>query len=532
MTKILVTATPPTTNGDLHLGHLSGPYLAADVFARAQRMLGHEVLYISSTDDNQSYLLTKSLQENRTPMAVVEDYSMKIKRSLAQAQIEMDAFTSPLNEAHTDRVQQFLLKLYAEGKLEERTTQTCYCEQCERFLYEAYVKGGCPRCGKSSGGQFCEECGHPNDPLRLQDAKCSLCSGNPASRELKGLWFPIEPYRAQLEQYFHDNSHQWRPHLVRFFREILDYEELPALLISNPSDWGIPVPIAGFENQVINVWFEMLPGHIQTTAAATEHDEEQVNTWWRTGEESRLVQFFGFDNSIYYAIYHTAMSIAHGEYRLADNFLTNEFYLLEQKKFSTSRKHAIWGSEFFNASNSDWLRYHLCLTGPELAQTNFTMEQFERTLTGDTLRDLHQLCDRMVGLMEQGGAVQGQLHPQVRDRLDTYHSAFLDYYGAIHFSLRQAAAALSMFVKEGLEWSGEALTPVDAHAILRGLCLFTLPLTPSFGNALHALLYGADEAKRWELYPASLPVPDWTCKTALFACVPEPLLEAMSEGGL
>lgn len=524
--KILVTATPPTTNGDLHLGHLSGPYLGADVYTRAQRMLGHEVLYISSTDDNQSYLMTKALQEKRTTMEVIEDYSGRISKSLRGAQIEMDAFTSPLNDAHISRVQDFFLKLYHEGKLEARVTPTCYCESCQRFLYEAYVKGGCPTCGKSAGGQFCEECGHPNDPLQLADAKCSLCGTVPVIRELKGIWFPIEPYRKELEKYYNEKASKWRPHLAAFFQEILTYEELPAFLISNPSDWGIRVPLEDFDDQVINVWFEMLPGHIQTTVAVNNLDEAKVNKWWKSGEDVSLVQFFGFDNSIYYVIYHTAMMIAHGEYQLADTFINNEFYLLEHKKFSTSRKHAIWGSEFFNETNSDWLRYHLCLTGPELTQTNFSVEEFQQTLQGETLQNCRRLCELAFAAMGKDRTVQAQPSAEVQAWLERYNAAFINHYSTYRFSLRQAAEALAAYVREGHDFINSMQSNAeDAHAILRGLSLFSLPVTPSFGKSLYQLLYGRDASIRWDIYPETMPEIDLSMMAPVLERFPQVLLE-------
>ncbi len=296
-------------------------------------------------------------------------------------------------------------------------------------------------------------------------------------------------------------------------------------MISNPSNWGIPVPLQEFEDQVINVWFEMLPGHIQTTAVVEGHDEEKTEQWWSESADVRLVQFFGFDNSIYYVIYHTAMLLAHGEYRLADTFINNEFYLLDNKKFSTSRKHAIWGSEFFNESNSDWLRYHLCLTGPEFEQTNFSVTEFEQTLEGETLKKWRSLCEKALTVLEESQSSVAPPGEQTGQWLDQYNEQFLRCYGTEQFSLRQAAVTLASYVTEGSERVTESSNVNDVHAILRGLCLFSLPITPRFSGKLHALLYGEQKDHVWELSPQVIPIIDLAQKNDVLASFSPVLLE-------
>ncbi|GIQ71482.1 hypothetical protein XYCOK13_43060 [Xylanibacillus composti] len=519
--RILVTATPPTTNGDLHLGHLSGPYLGADVFTRAQRMMGNEVLFISSTDDNQSYLMTKAMQENRPPLDVIRDYSVKIKKSLQLAQIEMDSFTSPLTDAHISRVQKLFLELFHKGKLQVAEIATCYCETCARFLFEAYVKGECPTCGQSSGGQCCEECGHPNDPLQMKNARCTICQSEPIVKNAEAILFPIEPYRNELETYYKENSYKWRPHLSKFFRELLDYPVLPAFQVTNHSNWGIPVPLEGFEGQVINVWFEMLPGHMETTSVWAGRREEEVDAWWGKESSASLVQFFGFDNSIYYTVYHTAILIAHGNYQLADAFINNEFYLLDHLKFSTSRKHAIWGSEFFNEKNSDWLRLHLCLTAPELSQTNFSVNEFNQTLTSDAIHHWKTITKVGISMIFQEAMLEPMPSSAIKQWLDAYEGLFLKHYSKDHFSLRGAAESLIGFLKEGADYIQNS-SASDAYAILRGLCIFSLPLTPDIGSKLLSIVYSKDGAASWDLYPQeSLCSKDYNLVAALNSSFPE-----------
>jgi methionyl-tRNA synthetase len=485
--KFLLTATPPTTNGDLHLGHISGPYLGADIFKRARELFDDEVLYISSTDDNQSYLLTKSFQERRAPKKVVEDYSSKINKSLAMANIKMDAFTSPDTDIHRKYVQDFFSDLYNSGHIIPRELEHCYCEPCNQFLYEAFIKGKCPHCLSSSGGNFCEECGNPNDPLQLVDAQCTLCGGPPTIKRETVFIFPLEPLRDQLTQYYNENHKKWRPHLSAWYKKLLS-DKLIDVHVSNVSDWGVKIQIEGYSTQSINVWFEMLPGHLATLAA--QNKKLSMDFQWGKEESSNslnIIQFFGFDNSFYYAVLHIAALIAKG-YRCPETFIINEFYLLENRKFSTSRKHAIWASEFLEKENSDIVRLYLSLTGPENEQTNFSLSEFERFKSEWVGKEL-------VPFLEQGIKVSvASNDDSIRLAINEFKNSLFEAYSIGGFSPRKVAAKLQSFISEVNQHKQNS--PISLAAFL--ICAY--PIMPTLSTQLWEQLAGPDHIMRWDSY--------------------------------
>lgn len=480
--KFIVTATPPTTNGDLHLGHMSGPYLGADIFTRAQRLMGHDVVYMSSTDDNQSYLLSKAVQEKRTPREVVADYSAKIRKSLQATNIQMDAFTSPDHPVHIQRVQGYFTDLHSQGLLIEKELDFLYCEHCEQVLYEAFVKGKCPSCSAGCGGNFCEECGYPNDPLDMIDPYCLFCDTTPVIKRQRIVVFPLEPMRQKLEGYYRSHSYQWKPRLKEWYSNFLA-RPLPEIPVSNICEWGVPVPLDGFENQVINVWFEMMPGHLATMERWNEEQSDQDFWNWSKQKGTRLVQFFGFDNSFYYAVLHTAMMLGVGQHITADAFVVNEFYLLEHKKFSTSRKHAIWASEFITTSNSDLVRMYLSMTGPEQKQTNFSLSEFDRT--GETF------FSELIIPFIQGSSPEAQIQEDsIYEVVEKFKSLFEKYYSTEFFSPSSAVYALRSFVMQAVDTKETN----NASALL-ALALFAYPVMPIFGSELWTALTGKSEGQ-------------------------------------
>ncbi|TVX93692.1 class I tRNA ligase family protein [Paenibacillus agilis] len=475
--KFIVTATPPTTNGDLHLGHMSGPYLGGDIFTRAQRLMGHEVLYISSTDDNQSYLLTKAIQEQRPPKEVAEDYSAKIKKSLQLAQIGLDEFTSPDHPVHVREVQSYFMELYNQGYLVEKDIDFLYCEPCQQHLYEAFVKGTCPTCAAPCGGNFCEECGNPNDPTDMIEPLCLRCQSVPTVRSNRVIMFPLEKLRSQLANYYNQNGYKWKPRLREWYAQFLA-RPLPEVPVTNVCEWGVPVPLEAFSNQVINVWFEMLPGHLATLKRRYEHHASEHQLAWDGNEDVNIVQFFGFDNSFYYTVLHTAMIIGLAEQQPADSFIINEFYLLENKKFSTSRKHAVWASEFITPENSDLVRLYLSLTGPEHKQTNFTIEQFNCT-SQSLLNELFRPFLSPRNDKGQAGTTS------IDDVIHSFKGLFEQLYSEQFFSPSGAVHALKSYTAQVNTYDD-----VSQGKALLALSLFAYPIMPTVSAQLWTALTG------------------------------------------
>lgn len=384
--KMLVTATPPTPNGDLHLGHLSGPYLRADIHTRYLRMQGIESYFLSGIDDHQSYVSLKSKQMRLTESEIADRFANEMLNTLKISRIEMDLVSRPRESSyHFKLVQSFFERLYSEGKLTAKDAPSPYCEICDKYLFEAYIRGKCPHCGTETGGNACEECGRPNDCVDLIGARCNLCEGQPSVRTFTRLYFPLGQYEQQLRDYY--KSTYMNPHLSALCEQMIA-EGLPDIAVTHFSNWGIPVPVDGYDGQCIYVWFEMAPGYMASTQQLNEVNGLPCDSenCWQT-EDIEVVQFFGFDNGYFHAVLFPALFFAYSRtFQPPRTFVMNEFYLLDGSKFSTSRNHAIWGGELLDRVPADLVRFYLSYNGPETEQTNFTMSDFEDTVQRELIK--------------------------------------------------------------------------------------------------------------------------------------------------
>lgn len=480
--RYLITATPPTTNGDLHLGHLSGPYLAADVFGRFARSRGNEAVYVSSADDNQTYLVTTAALEHRAPQTVADDYYARISRSLRLARIELDAFNRP-DAAHARFVGDFFAQLHAEGKLVIRESACLFCEECSAFVFEAYVGGGCPTCLEQARGNICEVCGHPNDPVDLVEPYCTKDRRHRLVRKAApGLFLPLERYRADFERFYARTDVVWRTHVLDLVRQILA-APLRDFRLTYPSGWGIPVGIPGLSGQIFNAWGEMLPGLLNSFAlagAALEGDAQAGSAPPRT----ELVQFFGFDNSYFFAFAHLGLLFASGPRHIEPKALvTNEFYELENLKFSTSLKHAIWVGDFLERYEVDLVRLYLAYTNPELQRTSFVEAQMRAWLSDHVLGPWERIRGATSGGFDDAAA---------RRRFQAYSARIEGYYGVERFSLREAARV----IVGALGWLSLAQA-APSPAVLAAFAAFCSPIMPRFATELAASL-GLSGVPQWE----------------------------------
>jgi methionyl-tRNA synthetase len=370
--RVLVTSTPPTPNGDLHVGHLAGPYLGADVFRRYRLAQGDRVSHITSTDDHQTYLERKAEVRGEDPSETASFFAAQIRRTLSLARIEVDAFTSPATSpAHDAFVGGLFTRLVDRGVIVPRDTPAFRCEPCDRVLVDYDCTGRCGTCGEPCDVGICEECGHPSSPLTLVDPRCTRCGGEPTLITLTRLTIDLEEHRAALAAYH--AIPRSRPH-TRALWEQLAAQRLPVVAMAHPGSWGIPCAVPGFEAHRWWGMAEMGPGYVATTGSLGE------DVWH--DPEAEIIQFFGFDNSYWQTVLHPALFLADG-LRPADHFVVNEFYLLDGAKFSSSKNHAVWGPDILAKVPADLLRYYACLTGPEERQTNFTLAEFAATVNAD-----------------------------------------------------------------------------------------------------------------------------------------------------
>ncbi|MGW3074943.1 MULTISPECIES: methionine--tRNA ligase [unclassified Kitasatospora] len=492
-----ITATPPTPNGPLHLGHLAGPYLAGDVLRRFLAADGVDVRYTTGLDDHQSYVPVRGLKDGGLKGEEVADhYGDSIEEVWSRAHADFDTVVRPRRTAgYQAHVQDFFKELHDAGHIVARTRPLPYCTGCERWLYEAYVKGDCPHCGSASNGNACEPCGRPNDCGDLRDPVCTGC-GSPAElRDCERLYFPLAPFAERLQDFW--QRVDMPPHLRALCERML-HEGLPEIAVSHPSDWGVPVPVEGFRDQRVYVWFEMAPGYLV--------EWEQCGT----GRPAPgPVQFFGFDNGYFHAVLNPAAFLARSaDAPLPRAFVVNEFYRLEGLKFSTSRGHAVWARDELARTSADVLRYHVLSDRPNGRQTNFTPAALERSR--QHLADawdgwLHGL---LTTVAEDFGGVVPQERPQgaawerLRGRLARLADDLREAYGVAGYDTRRAVAlldeAIALATDFGHVHSHERDRPQGAAAhrsavvaqlaVAVGLAAWAAPVLPAASARLAELL--------------------------------------------
>lgn len=398
----IVTSAPPNPNGDLHLGHLSGPFLGADVMQRHLKQLGHDVRYVGYSDEHSCYVPRRAAELGQSAHQTARVFGDRMEETLSLGAMHHDWFTRPLTDAtHTATVQRFFLDLWDKGAFEVEELPVFHCAGCDRHLYEAEVRGECHYCGDPSDGIYCEACGLPQDPAGLAAPRCTACWTEPELRTLRRIVLRLEDRREALAAYYADaqSRSEWRPRLREYLDDLMS-RRLPDTPVSREGAYGIPVPLPGWEGHILDTWFSGIWGYAAATANLTAA-EGRPGYWeelW-TDPDTELINFIGFDCGFSHAVLWPALLLAHGGLTLPTQVVTNEFYRLEGEKFSTSRGHAIWGGDFLRRVSPDALRFHLCLTGPERRQTNFAMEEFSTTVRQVLVDGVEEWAGRVVRLL-------------------------------------------------------------------------------------------------------------------------------------
>jgi methionyl-tRNA synthetase len=449
--RFIVTADPPTPNGDLHVGHLSGPYFAADVLTRALRLQGKQVAFISNFDDNQPYVVTAGQRLGMTSEQVVSHFQERIASTLAANAIEPDYMGVP-DGRQKAFVERFFGDLLDQGKLLVKEEPMPYCSHCERFLFEAYLQGTCPHCGSFCYGNGCEQCSLPNSPKDMGDPLCRVCGRPPAGpRSYRGLFLPLSRYQEELKAYLLTRAGITRQHALDLILGAME-RPLPDIPLTYVSDYGFPVSLPGFEGQIWNVRQEILPALINTFDKWRERQPD--GGWdWREPEDYEVVCFHGYENAFQYvASFNTQLIASDLGWKLPYANVTNEFYLLEGKKFSTTRNHAVWGADLLSRVPSDAVRFYLALTNPETKETDFVVSEF-RDVTDRRLihvwNDVHRFAGEMLADGRAGQAGSPQLSgDRPRERLQAFAEDMKRAYAIETFSLRRAADRLAAWLEE------------------------------------------------------------------------------------
>ncbi|MFI7099004.1 methionine--tRNA ligase [Streptomyces sp. NPDC050161] len=450
--NVLITCAPPNPNGDLHLGHLSGPFMGADVLRRYLGARGVPVSYVAYTDDHSCYVPRRGAELGWDARTTAFRYTGRIEQTLALAGMLPDTYEHPHREPlHDELVREHFLRLWDNGVIREQELPTPYCPDCDRFVYEAYIRGRCRFCSAPSDGTYCEECGYPQEPGGVVDAHCVTCGTTPETRTANRLVVPLEPFAERLAALCAGNP--WRQRVIDFCTEMAAHG-LPVVPISREHDYGISVPLDGWEGHILDTWFCGIFGYMAATAA---HGKAlgRPDAWRRTWQdpETELVNFIGFDCSFSHAVLWPALLLGLGDYITPKYVISNEFYTLEGDKFSTSRGHAIWGSDFLREAPSDAVRLHLCLTSPERGKTDFRMADFDRTVNTLLVGQLEDWAASVVELLakEHGGVVPetGRDHwpAAVRDLAERLPADLERHLEPGSFSLQGAAAGLAEAVE-------------------------------------------------------------------------------------
>lgn len=373
--RTTVTSALPYANGPVHIGHLAGVYVPADIYVRYLRLKGEDVLFIGGSDEHGVPITIKARKEGVTPQDIVNRYHTLIKDSFKEFGISFDVYSRTSSKTHHGVASDFFKKLYDKGEFIEKESEQYYDEEAKQFLADRYITGECPHChAEGAYGDQCEKCGTSLSPLDLINPKSAISGSAPVLKKTKHWYLPLDKHEAWLREWILDNHKEWRPNVYGQCKSWLDMGLQPRA-VSRDLDWGIPVPVEGAEGKVLYVWFDAPIGYISNTKELLPDTWE---TWWKD-PETRLVHFIGKDNIVFHCIVFPAMLKAEGSYILPDNVPSNEFLNLEGDKISTSRNWAVWLHEYLVdfPGKQDVLRYVLTANAPETKDNDFTWKDFQ-----------------------------------------------------------------------------------------------------------------------------------------------------------
>ena len=395
--RTTVTAALIYANGPIHIGHLAGCYLPADIYVRYLRLQKKDVIFVSGTDEHGVPITIKAAKEGKTPQQVVDYYYTEIKDSFEQFGISFDIYGRTSDPVHHEVSQEFFLKLYNEGKFIEEVTEQFYDEEAKQFLADRYITGDCPSCKQPGAyGDQCEKCGTTLSPTELLNPKSALSGSKPVLKPTKNWFLPLDQWQPELEKYI--NSHpEWKSNVTGQVKSWLQ-EGLKPRAMTRDLNWGVPIPLPDTEGKVLYVWFDAPIGYISMTKQLTPEWE----AYWKA-KDSRIVHFIGKDNIVFHCLIFPAMCMAHGGYQLADQVPANEFMNLEGDKISTSRNWAVWLHEYLVdfPGKQDVLRYALTASSPETKDADFTWADFQTKNNSELVAILGNFVNRAFVLIDK-----------------------------------------------------------------------------------------------------------------------------------
>lgn len=398
--RYTITAALPYTNGPIHIGHLAGVYVPADIYARFLRLQNRDVAFICGSDEHGVAISMKAKKEGITPQQVIDKYDGIIRKSFKDFGISFDNYSRTSAEIHHKTASEFFRKLYDQGKFVEEITEQLYDAKAEQFLADRFVTGTCPRCQNPEAyGDQCEKCGASLNATDLINPKSTITGVVPILKETKHWFLPLNEYDVFLRKWILEgHKNDWKPNVFGQVKSWLD-DGLKPRAVTRDLDWGIPVPVEGAEGKVLYVWFDAPIGYISSTKEWAEREGKDWEPYWKD-EQTKLVHFIGKDNIVFHCVIFPAMLKAEGSYILPDNVPANEFLNLEGNKLSTSKNWAVWLHEYLEEfpDKQDVLRYVLTANAPETKDNDFTWKDFQARNNNELVAVFGNFINRVVVL--------------------------------------------------------------------------------------------------------------------------------------
>ncbi|KAB2813645.1 methionine--tRNA ligase [Phaeocystidibacter luteus] len=475
--RYTITAALPYANGPIHIGHLAGCYLPADIYVRYLRLKGKDVQFMCGSDEHGVAITMKAKKEGITPQEVVDRYHTMMKDALNDFGISFDHYSRTSSEVHKETASEFFKNLYEKGVFETRETEQYFDEEANQFLADRYIMGTCPVCGHEDAyGDQCENCGSSLNPTDLKNPRSTLSGASPVLRKTTNWFLPLDKLAPKIREFIEKHS-DWKPNVYGQCKSWLDAGDgLQPRSMTRDLDWGVPVPVEGAEGKVLYVWFDAPIGYISATK---EHLGDDWEKWWKS-EDTRLIHFIGKDNIVFHCIIFPAILMEHGEFILPDNVPANEFLNLEGKKISTSRNWAVWLHEYLVdfENKQDILRYTLAASMPETKDNDFTWGEFQTRNNSELVAVFGNFVNRVMVLNQKyyNGVV-----PSPAVLTDADKSALTEVKTSLekleasieNFKFREALSALMNIARTGNKyladeepWKTQKTDPVRTASVM------------------------------------------------------------------
>jgi len=517
--RLLVTSALPYANGPLHLGQIAGAYLPADIYVRFKRLTGADVVYICGSDEYGVPNLLAAQKEGIEPQELVDRYHFMNKRDFERLGMSFDNYSRTTLPAHIPLSQEFFLNLYNKGFITKKTTKQLYCPKCAMFLPDRYVEGTCPHCGSEGArGDQCEKCGRWIDPLLLVKPHCVICGQMPEVRETTQFYLDLPAFKEPIFEYINANTH-WRDNVRNFCLGWLK-EGLEERAITRDISWGVPVPIEGYKEKVIYVWFEAPIGYISATREWAEKigKPDIWERYWKD-PECKIIHFIGKDNIVFHAIVWPAILMGQDGYNLPYEIPASEFLNIEGKKLSTSRNWAVWLGDLLDRFPPDFVRYYLTAIAPETQDSDFVWADFMRRCNDELIDIYANLVNRSLSFIERYYSGRVPVNADMSDGDKKMVDVTLEYAGKVGdaidgFKMKEALKYFMELAREGNKYydasspwhtreSDRCRCDATMHTIWRLLAVMSIvgePFIPSTQSRLRKML-GLEEdinAYKWD----------------------------------